>query len=454
MQHVPARPFRTAPRRHRLTLAVPLCLLASLGPGSGTRADGPLREPPEVSEAASRLHFDAIVVDGHSDTTPLFQDPSWRFDERHDDTHMDLPRIREGGLDVQFWSIYMGALEGDGRAIREAIERIDAVHELVRRFPDDLALAGSVASIRSAVGSGKVASLMGVEGGHIIEGRLAALRTFYRLGVRYMTLTHSFHTEWADSSGTEEALEPLHGGLTSFGRQVVREMNRLGMLVDVSHVSDQTFFDAIEVSRAPVIASHSSCRAVANHPRNMTDAMLRALAQNGGVVMLNFYPAYIDERAADSTKAHRASLSEDIALIEQRYPEDEFARRRARRQLRLEKPYPQAPLSVLLDHFDHAIEVAGADHVGIGGDWDGVPSLPRGMEDVSQLPRLTQALLNRGHSEETVRKILGENLLRVLARAEDVAKEIAATARTQARARRPRAGRTSELARNASPARD
>jgi len=388
----------------------------------------------ELDARARALHRAAIVIDGHSDTTPFFEDPDWRFDERHDDTHMDLPRIREGGLDVQFWSIYMGKREGDGRAIREALERIDAVHELVRRYPDALALAGSVAEIRAAVAQGKLASLMGVEGGHIIEGRLPVLRSFYRLGVRYMTLTHSFHTEWADSSGTGEALAPEHGGLTDFGRQVVREMNRLGMLVDISHVSDATFFDAIEVSRAPVIASHSSCRAVADHPRNMSDEMLRALAQNGGVVMINFYPAYIDEAANQATRLHREGLRAELEAIQTRFGDDPRALGRARRELRLANPYPQVPLEVLLAHFDHALRVAGPDHVGIGGDWDGVPSLPSGMDDISKLPRLTRALLERGHSEETVRKVLGENLLRVLGEAERVAAELRTTPDTQASA--------------------
>jgi len=295
----------------------------------------------------------------------------------------------------------------------------------VRRHPADLALAGSVAEIRSAVSEGKLACLMGVEGGHIMEGRLAALRTFQRLGVRYMTLTHSFHTEWADSSGTREGLEPRHGGLTAFGRDVIAEMNRLGMLVDVSHVSDATFFDALEASRAPVIASHSSCRAVANHPRNASDEMLQALAENGGVLMINFYSAYLDEDVNRQTLELRARIDEQLRPVVEQYGEDSDEVAKARRALFAEASFPQTSLDVLLDHFDHAIRVAGPDHVGIGGDWDGVPSLPRGMDDISALPKLTLGLLERGHSEETVRKVLGENLLRVLAQAERVAAELA-----------------------------
>ncbi len=374
------------------------------------------------------LHFDAIVVDGHSDTTPRFEDPTWSFSERHDTTDgdMDLPRIREGGLDVQFWSIYMGKRDTPGAAIREALERIDAVHEMAARHPDEVVVAGSVAEIREAVRRGKFVSLMGIEGGHIIEESLPALRNFHRLGVRYLTLTHSFHTSWADSSGIAETLEPLHHGLSEFGEEVVREMNRIGMLVDVSHVSDETFFDVLAVSRAPVIASHSSARSVTEHPRNMSDEMLRALAANGGVVMINFYPVYIDEAARDEAKIYFEEHGATIGSILGRSEDDPALRRALFREHLLAYPAPRCSLDVLLDHFDRAIEVAGADHVGLGSDWDGVPSMPVGLEDVSQLPNLTRGLLDRGHSPTVVRKVLGENVLRALAEAERVAAEIGA----------------------------
>ena len=369
------------------------------------------------------LHQRAIVVDTHSDTTPLFQDPEWRFDQRHaaHETHMDLPRIREGGLDVQFWSIYMGQREGDGRALREALERIDAVWEMARRHPDDVVVTGSVAEIRRAVASGKLASVMGIEGGHIIEDKLSALRMFHRLGVRYMTLTHSFHTNWADSSGTGEVPEPVHGGLTPFGEEIVLEMNRLGMMVDISHVSDVTFRDVIRVTRSPVIASHSSCRALADHPRNMSDEMLRALAENGGVVMINFYSGYLDMEVNARSREHFAPLREQFAAIRQQYEGDFLGRMRASREIYVANPWPQTTFDVLLDHFDHAIGVAGPDHVGIGADWDGVPSMPAGMDDVTRLPALSAGLLERGHSRETVIKVLGENLLRVMAENERIA---------------------------------
>lgn len=378
-------------------------------------------------DPARDLHFDSIVVDGHSDTTPRFAQSDWDFAKRHDDTDgdMDLPRIREGGLDVQFWSVYTGKLAAPGDGLRIALERIDAVHEMARRNPEDVVVAYSVAELREAVDDGKLVSLMGIEGGHIIEENLAALRLFHRLGVRYLTLTHSFNTTWADSSGTTSIPEPTHNGLTDFGRDVVREMNRLGMLVDISHVSDATFFDAVETSRAPVIASHSSVRAVAEHTRNMSDEMLRALAANGGVVMINFYPAYIDEETTRATtawfKEHGPTLMERrkaLAEDPQRLAEERAAFFEA-------NPVPVCDLDVLLDHFDHAIEIAGPDHVGIGADWDGVISMPAGMEDVTRLPDLTAGLLARGHSRETVRKVLGENVLRALEEAERVAAEIA-----------------------------
>ena len=394
-------------------------------PGSSESAE--VGSSDAVGDAALRLHHEALVIDTHADTTPRFEDPSWRFDQRHSEGegHVDLPRMREGGLDVQFWSIYLGKPAADGLAIREALQRIDAVHQLVARHPEDLALAGTVEEIRRHAGQGRVVSLMGIEGGHIIEEDLAALRNFYRLGARYMTLTHSFHTGWADSSGTRTDLEPLHHGLTPFGEEVVREMNRLGMMVDVSHVSDETFWDVLEITRAPVIASHSSVRGVADHRRNLDDAMLRGLARNGGVIMINFYPAYIDEAAAEQTTAYFERWQEPMAAIRERTADDPRARRIAYRTHFQAHPVPQASLEVLLDHFDHALRVAGPDHVGIGADWDGVASMPSGMQDVSELPSLTRGLLARGHAPETVRKVLGENLLRVMTRVEEVAEKLA-----------------------------
>jgi membrane dipeptidase len=378
-----------------------------------------------AGDDALGLHHDAIVVDTHSDTTPWFQDPAWRFDERHERGQMDLPRMREGGLDVQFWSIYLGETPGRGRAIRDALERIDAVHEIAARHSDEVGLASSVSDIRRIVREDRIAFLMGVEGGHIIEESLAALRTFYRLGVRYLTLTHSFHTSWADSSGTRKALEPIHHGLSAFGEEVVAEMNRLGMMVDVSHVSDETFWDVLRVSRAPVIASHSSVRAIADHRRNLSDEMLEGLAAHGGVVMINFYSGYIDLEQQEPLRELFRAVGPRLAQLREQLTDDPVAFRRAMRELFAEQEIPRSRLDVLLDHFDHALRVAGADHVGIGADWDGVVSFPDGMEDVSHLPALTQGLLARGHSPEVVRLVLGENLLRVMGEVEAVAHTLA-----------------------------
>jgi len=413
---------RTAPhrwaRRPQRTLAIAALAAAWLLLACDSGA-----EEAALAERAAALHAAAIVVDTHSDTTPRFQDASWDFSARHaaGDGHMDLPRIREGGLDVEFWSIYTGKAEAPGEAMRIAFERIDAVHQMAERHAADVGLASSVADVRRLVAEGRLASLMGVEGGHMMEDSLPILRDFYRLGVRYMTLTHSFHTGWADSSGTTSAPEPEHGGLTPFGEEVVAEMNRLGMMIDVSHVSDETFHDVLRLSRAPVIASHSSCRAVATHPRNMSDDMLRALARNGGVIMINFYPSYIDMQANAEVRAYFGKWREQLQAARERLKDDPAALRAARQAHYAKHPVPQTSFDVLLDHFDHAIRVAGPDHVGIGADWDGVPSMPRGMEDVTQLPALTLGLLKRGHSDEDVRKVLGENLLRVMAEVEEVA---------------------------------
>jgi membrane dipeptidase len=389
---------------------------------------GCAREEPASPDPARALHENAIVIDGHSDVTLRLLDPEWSFLERHADGHQDLPRMREGGLDAQFFSIYLPKTEGRGRAIGEAIARIDAVHELVRRNPGALALATTAADVRRAAAEGRIACLLGVEGGHIIEDSLAALRTYHRLGVRYLTLTHSFHTSWADSSGTNETLAPLHGGLTPFGEEVVRESNRLGVLVDVSHVSDATFSDALQVTKAPVIASHSSVRAVADHPRNLSDDMLRALAANGGVVMINFYSGYLDAELVAPLRELFAKLAPRIAVIREEHVDDPVALHRGYQALLRGESIPATRLDVLLDHFDHALAVAGPDHVGIGGDWDGVASMPQGVEDVSKLPALTRGLLERGHPPEVVRKVLGENLLRVLRAAEVEAERAAAAA--------------------------
>ena len=374
------------------------------------------------------LHRAAIVLDTHSDVTPKFEEEGYDFSERHADGHMDLPRMAEGGLDVEFLSIYMGKVEGPGTgpgtAVHRAIRRIDAAWEMTRRYPDRAEMALTAADARRIVGAGKIAFFMGMEGGHMIEDDLAALRTFHRLGVRYLTLTHSFHTNWADSAGIGSPLEPLHRGLTDFGREVVREMNRLGMVVDLSHVSEETFRDAMETTKAPPMASHSACRALHDHPRNLTDEQIRAIAKKGGTVQINFYSGFIDPEFRKASEKRRTTLEPEVAKLREKHGADTPEFRAARRELMARYPLPKTPLKVLVDHVDHAIRVAGADHVGLGADWDGIEALPEGMEDCSKLPALTEALLRRGHGEDAVRKVLGENTLRVLEECEKVAREL------------------------------
>ena len=267
---------------------------------------------PEHLKRARALHAKYLVLDSHSDVTPKFENPSWNFAERHDTGHMDIPRLREGGFGAQILSIYMGNTPGEGRAIRKALIRIDSVYETVRKHSEHLEIAYTAADIRRIHKSGKIACFMGVEGGHIIEDSLGALRMYHRLGCRYMTLTHSFNTNWADSAGIREAVKGQFGGLNEFGEEIVREMNRLGMMVDISHVSDATFEDALRVTTAPVIASHSSARAVNNHRRNLSDGMLRAVGKNGGVVMINFSCGFIDPDHAGVRKAWEAEHKEAL----------------------------------------------------------------------------------------------------------------------------------------------
>jgi membrane dipeptidase len=336
------------------------------GPGYDAAADRP-RQPVLETDAWYRV----------------FPPGPWSFAERHADGYMDLPRMREGGLDAEFFAVYIDPEPRPGMAVRRALAQIEAIHALARKYPRDVALATRAAEVRDIVASGRIAALIGLEGGHMIEDDLRVLRMFQTLGVRYMTLTHKEHTNWADSSGIGAPIAPRHRGLSPFGREVVKEMNRLGMLVDVSHVSDETFRDAIETSRAPLVASHSSCRALKDHPRNMSDDMLRALAKNGGVIQINAVLRYIDPVSRPST-----------------------------------------PLSVFIDHVTHAIRVAGPDHVGIGLDYGYDAPEPVGLEDISKLESVTYELLARGFDEATVGKVLGENTLRVMAEAERVGERL------------------------------
>jgi membrane dipeptidase len=339
-------------------------------------------------------------------------------------TQTDIPRMKEGGLDAEFFAIYVAAKYAkEGGAARRALDMIDGVYEQARRHPESLEMAFSSDDIRRIHKSGKIAALMGIEGGHAIEDSLSALREFYRLGVRYMTLTHTNTNNWADSSGdVSNPNVKHHNGLTDFGREVVREMNRLGMMVDISHVSDKTFWDAIETSQAPVIASHSSARALTDAPRNMTDDMLKAVAKKGGVVMVNFGKGFVNTKYVKPSPEAQAKMDE----IRNQYSGDQATMRAKLREL--QGPPPQVTLDMLIDHFDHIAKVAGVDHVGIGSDFDGVGGqLPEGMEDVSKLPAITYELLKRGYSDVDVKKVLGENFLRTMAEVERVAKGLQAS---------------------------
>jgi membrane dipeptidase len=394
------------------------------------------RDEASLRARAEKLHRDSIVVDTHNDiTTPMIEEG---FDLGMDGadpkakikTHTDLKRMKAGGLDAEFFAIYVDkifvnkATADGGGAARRALDMISLVDEQVRKHSDVLEAATTAEDIRRIARKGKIAALMGIEGGHAIEDSLHALRMFYKLGVRYMTLTHTNTNNWADSEADlNNPNVKHHNGLTDFGRGVVREMNRLGMMVDVSHVADKTFYDVIETSKAPVIASHSSCRALANHTRNMTDDMLRALAKNKGVVMINFYDGFLDSRKAELAMRRRTMQDE----LTKTYPNDAKRVNEEMQKWNAANQSGTTPFSVLMEHFIHVIKVAGIDHVGIGSDFDGVPALPEGMEDISKLPNLTIELMKRGYSDADIKKVLGENLLRVMSQAERVSRETQAS---------------------------
>lgn len=367
---------------------------------------------------ALEIQRKAIVVDTHNDVL------SFMIDDNYDigissvgKYHTDLARMKQGGLTAEFFSVYIDrSYAKDGGSARRALDMIDYVYRAVEKYPNEFTMSYSVDDIRRAKKQKKIAALMGIEGGHAIEDSLMALRDFYRLGVRYMTLTHNNTNNWADACCDTAT----HNGLSEFGKEVVREMNRIGMLVDVSHVSDKTMHDVFDVSTAPVIASHSSARALGERPRNIPDDLLRRFTKNGGVVMINFYPGFIDARVIAATAERTARLKPQMDALKEQYKADAKKLEEETNKLLAANPLPATPLSVLVDHFDHVAKVAGVDHVGIGSDFDGIGSLPVGMEDISKLPVLTYELLRRGYSESDVRKILGENFLRTFAEAERV----------------------------------
>jgi membrane dipeptidase len=382
-------------------------------------------DTPEVSSRALRVYRDAVVIDTHNDMPSRILEDDYDPDVRHHagfgrtEGHTDLPRLIESGLTAQFMSAWVDApyASRPGASFERAMQHVTTIHGWVDRHPDRLLFATTAADVRRAKREGKIAILIGVEGGHAIESSLDRLRDLHARGVRYLTLTWNNGVPWAGSSLGEDGTRT--GGLTAFGRDVVREMNRLGMLVDLSHVSDSTFYDALAVSTVPVIASHSSARALSDFPRNLSDDQLRAIARNGGVVNVNFFSRFLDSQYRARAEAVDAEIAAARRALGPGPDSAAASARLSARRASLLAALPQTPFSVLIDHVDHVARVAGVDHVGLGSDFDGVSALPLGIEDVTRLPRIAQGLLDRGYSESDVTKILGGNMLRVMTRVLD-----------------------------------
>ncbi len=350
-----------------------------------------------------RIHDSTLLIDTHNDITSRTIE-GYDIGKARNDSHTNVTSLKEGGVGGQFFAVYVAAQYVKGNhAAQRTLEMIDTVrHDIIGRYPNDFALAATADDIERIHREGKIAALMGIEGGHAIEDSLRLLRDYYALGIRYMTLTHSNTNDWADSSGdVDKPTVEHHNGLTEFGKQVVREMNRLGMMIDISHVADKTFWDALNTSAAPIIASHSSCRALCDVPRNMSDEMIAALGKKGGVIQINFNCGFLSEKSAAAAKLVKPSTlpgvrGEDADIAEYK------------------KKVPPATLADVVAHIDHAVKVGGIDSVGIGSDFDGVSCTPTGLEDVSKFPNLTRALLEKGYTADAIRKIYSGNLLRVM----------------------------------------
>ncbi len=376
---------------------------------------------------ALKIHKKAIIVDGHNDIpTPMFDEdydlatPTvGKFHKDGDPFHTDLQRFKQSGITGEFFSIYVsGNFVKTGGSASHALGLIDSTYRAVEKYPQKFNFCTTAEDIRRAKKQNKICALMGIEGGHAIEDSLADLREFYRLGVRYMTLTHNNTNNWADAHRDE----PRNNGLSDFGKDVVREMNRLGMLVDISHVSAKTMADALDVSVAPVIFSHSGARGVNDHTRNVPDDILKRLPKNGGVVMINFYPSFLDARTNTEENERAKRLKPQIDALKEQYKDNPEAYNEAERKLFDPNPIFIAPYTRVVDHIDYIKNLIGIDYIGIGSDFDGVPFLPAGMNGMEDLPLVTYEMLKRGYSEQDIRKVLGENFLRAFAQAERVAK--------------------------------
>ncbi|MBX3282811.1 MAG: dipeptidase [Acidobacteria bacterium] len=393
---------------------------------SGFAQTMPKDADPVLWQKALRIHRRAIVVDGHNDITSpmvdedldLATDTRGKFHKDGDPFYTDLSRLKQGGITGEFFAIYVsGSTLKTGGAMRRAMDLIDATYREVERHPKQLSLCTTAADIRLAKAQGKICALMGIEGGYAIENSLYALRDFYRLGIRYMTLTHNVSHDWADAHGDV----PKNNGLSEFGKEVVREMNRLGMFVDISHVSEKVMNDVLDVSTAPIIASHSSARALNDHTRNVSDAVLRRVAKNGGVIMVNFYPSFLDARTNKEENERAARLKPQLDALRDKFKNDPDGFNAGRRKLFAENPIYVTPYTRIVDHIDHIRDVAGIDHVGLGSDFDGIPFLPAGMSGSEAMPLITYEMLRRGYTEADIRKVLGGNFLRAMAQMEKVA---------------------------------
>lgn len=380
---------------------------------------------PVLWAKALKIHKKSIVIDGHNDITgpmmdmdfDLAKDSTGMMQSGGDPMHTDIARWKKGGMTGQFMSIYVsGSTLRTGGSMRRAMELIDVTNREAEKHSKDLTPCTTAAEIRRAKKQNKICLLMGIEGGYAIENSLYALRNFYRLGVRYMTLTHNVATDWADAHR-----DIKHNGLTDWGKEVVREMNRLGIFIDISHVSEKVMMDALDVTKAPVIASHSGARGVNDHTRNVSDAVLKRLPQNGGVIMVVFYPSFLDARTNKEENERSARLRPQIEALREKFKGDNAGFNKAENELLAANPIYVPDYKRIVDHIDHIKNTAGIDHVGLGSDFDGVPFLPAGMNGAEDLPLITYEMLRRGYSETDVRKVLGENLLRAMTQMEKVA---------------------------------